>query len=120
LNYPIETLKRTITASRFNNCGELFYLTDKQGAVNCALFVVWDAQSAYNLVLVNVLEFNKNRSLTYLVFKVIEELKAKTKMYDFEGSVDKDIEASIRTYGGVQRHYYTCKKKNLLSKFLIS
>jgi hypothetical protein len=120
LNYPAETLKKSINACRLNNCGEVYYLTDKQGAVNCALFVVWDAESAYNLVIVNVPQFKQNRSLTYLLFKVIEDLNEKTKMYDFEGSVDKNIEASIRTYGGSQRLYYTCKKKNLLSNLLLN
>lgn len=117
LNYPKETLIRLINVCRSNKCGEVFYVVDKDENIHSALFVVWDSKSAYHLVPVVVAKYKQSQSMTYLTFKVIEVLNKETKRYDFEGGMDTKVEAAYRSYGAVQRIFFFCKKKNLLSRF---
>lgn len=84
-------------------------------------FVVYDGHSAYSLMSAIAPDININGLSGLLFWKVIQRLSTKTKVFDFEGSMDEGIEHSYRLYGAVQTPYFQIVKcNNLIFSLLLS
>lgn len=91
--------------------GVLLGLRDTQGTLQAARFVVWDSRCAYSLL--SALRPNHhNGASALLVWHLIQYLHDKTQAYDFEGSMDPNIEYSYRLYGTTQTPYFNISRCN--------
>lgn len=93
---------------------------DAQGNTHAALFVVWDKMSAYNLISSIDPNFSSSGASTLVVWEAIKHLSGKTQIFDFEGSMDENIENSFKQFGTEQVPYFRIIKSNsLIIKFLL-
>lgn len=108
--YTYETFKRIYDACYKHRAGRVIYAKDKNENIHAALFVIWDENSAYDLISTIDSRYRKYGSGTLLVWKIMEYLSNKTKKFDFEGSMIEGVEKSFRGFGATQKMYFSiCK-----------
>lgn len=95
-----------------NNQGEIIAVSDINGEVHAALFVVWDKSIAYNLISTIHPKYKDSGASTLVVYEAIKHLAGKVKVFDFEGSMDQGIENSFSQFGTQQASYFSIKKYN--------
>lgn len=101
------------------NQGTVISVVDAEGTVHAALFVVWDANSAYNLISsIHPLHKSSGGS-TLVVFEAIKYFSNIVPVFDFEGSMEKNIENSFSQFGTEQLSYFNIKKYNSLISSLL-
>lgn len=112
--YSADFFQRIYSAAYANNSGKIFYAVNAGGKVESALFVIWDASSAYYLTYSIDPDYRANGSPALLVKKAIEFLSGKTRRFDFEGSMIESVESSYRQFGTIQVPYSQVRKINAL------
>lgn len=85
---------------------------DSEGKIHAALFIVWDKMSAYNLISSIDPECKSSGASTLVVWEAIKKLSEKTQVFDFEGSMDENIENSFKQFGTEQVSYFRITKSN--------
>lgn len=118
ISYPYNLFERIYNAAYLNNSGKVIYAKGKNGELHSALFVIWDLNSAYNLISTIDPDHVSSRSSTLLVSEIICFLSDKTKSYDFEGSMDQFIEYSYSKFGTIQTPYFSLWKTYTKNPFL--
>ncbi|TZF99764.1 methicillin resistance protein (plasmid) [Chryseobacterium panacisoli] len=120
ISYSEELFYSIYKASKERNMGCIMSAYDEEGNKHTSLFLIWDRNSAYHLISAINPEFRQSNSFSCLVFESIKFLGDKTKSYDFEGSMIKNVESAFRLYGTEQKAYFEVSKTNssLLKLFL--
>ena len=103
--YSYEIFEKIYNAAYSNNAGRVIYAKDVNGNIHSALFVIWDSNSAYDLISTIDPDYRSFGSATMLVLKMMQYLSDKTKAFDFEGSMIEGVENSFRQFGAVQKPY---------------
>lgn len=68
------------------------------GALHDGLFVVYDSESAFMLMCARGADAPRN-SMSFLIWKAIEIMALRTKVFDFEGSMEPGVEEYYRSFG---------------------
>ena len=108
--YDINVLKKIDKVCSEKNCREIFYAEDENNNIHAAIYVIWDKESMYYL-LGGINPLYKNSNSTSLL--LLEAIKLACNMglkFDFEGSMNKDIEKFFSSFGGIQKQYFTISK----------
>lgn len=108
--YDLTFVKKIDKACNERNCREIFYAQDEENNIHAAIYVVWDNESMYYL-LGGINPDYKNSSATSLL--LLEAIKLACSMnlkFDFEGSMNKDIEKFFSSFGGIQKQYFSINK----------
>jgi|GEM_PF-98611 len=113
INYSYELFERIHRATRERNAGKTWFAVDAEGRVHSAIFVVWDAKSAYYLISTIDPDHRGSDSATLLVRDAIAYVSKLTSRFDFEGSMIQGVEGSFRKFGAVQKPYFHLSKNNL-------
>lgn len=92
------------------NQGVIIALEDAEKNLHAALFVVWDEESAYNLVSAIDTEFASSGASTRVVLEAVKSLSGKTKRFDFEGSMIEGVAKSFAQFGAIQTPYFEISK----------
>ena len=111
ISYTLEFFKGIYEAALRNNSGKIIYAHNDE-KIYSALFFIWDRNSGYNLITASDSDFKKSGALSLIISEAIAFLSDKTKMYDFEGSMNENYEFSYRQFGGSQQPYFQIKKTN--------
>jgi transposase-like protein len=85
---------------------------DKLGNVHAASFYVWDAHSSYYLISAIDKNYRSSGASTLMVWETIKYLSAKTKVFDFEGSMIEAVANSFKQFGTMPKTYYKLYKYN--------
>lgn len=112
---PRELILRCISAAKREGKGKIITIQDQDGHVHSALFLCWDQQTAYYLVPATLPEYKTSGASSLLVWEAIQEAKKHVQAFDFEGSMEENIENSYRQYGTRQIPYFKISK-GLLSR----
>jgi hypothetical protein len=112
ISYSKQLFKSIYEASYQRNQGKTIYAVDGEGNLHGALFVVWDENSAYDLISTLDPDHRNSGASSLLVLEIIKYLSGKTKKFDFEGSMDQQIENSFRKFGAQQVPFFQIKKIN--------
>ena len=112
ISYSFDLFERIYKAGYRKNAAKTIYATDIDGNMHAALFVIWDSQSAYNLISTIDPDFRNSGAATLLVKEIIKYVSTQTKKFDFEGSMIEGVENSFRQFGAVQKPYFTIYKTN--------
>lgn len=112
-----ELVTRCITAAQQQEKGKVIAVKDKQGNTHSALFLCWDAETAYYLVPATLPEYKTSGASSLIVWEAIKEAQKHVNAFDFEGSMEENIESSYRQYGAKQTPYFKISK-GLLSYLL--
>lgn len=91
--------------------GMIVGLADAAGKKVAMRFVVFDEKSACTLLSARLLDA-ENGVTELLFWRILQMLSGKTKIFDFEGSMDEGIEYSYRCYGARQVPYFQITKCN--------
>lgn len=96
-------------------------VNDSDGQTHAALFVVWDQMSAYNLISSIDPAFKASGASSLIVWEAIKYMSKKTQIYDFEGSMDENIENSFKEFGAEQVPYFRIiKEQSQIFKALLA
>lgn len=101
------------------NQGLIVSASDSDGNIHAAVFVVYDANSAYNLISTIDSRYSDSGASTLIIWEAIKHLSNKTKSFDFEGSMTESIENSFSQFGTTQVPYFCISKINseIFTKF---
>jgi len=97
--YRLEYLNRLYEAARAEESGICMAAMDRGGQLHAAFFFVWDEERGYNVAGGHDPAFGASGGSVLLMWNLIEFAAARTKVFDFEGSMRKEIEASFRSFG---------------------
>jgi hypothetical protein len=89
---------------------KMFFAEDAQGTVRAALFLVWDAASAYYLMGGVDRSLHIGGAMSLLFWEAIRFASTVTRSFDFEGSMVPSIESVFRNFGAVQKPYFRIRK----------
>jgi len=112
IGYPFELFERMYTAGYENNSAKTFYAIDENNNIHGALFIVWDQNSAYDLISTFDPDFRNSGASSLLVWETIKYVSSRTKMFDFEGSIIEPVAESFRKFGAIQKPYHRIYKAN--------
>ncbi len=87
-------------------------MEDDRGNLVAAYFVAYDSHTAYALMSAYDRQRNIHGMTSLLVWNIIKRLSDKVKVFDFEGSMDENVEYSFRYYGTKQVPYFQISKTN--------
>jgi hypothetical protein len=122
ISYSYNLFEKMYNTVYANNAGRVIYIKDKEENLHSAHFVIWDINSAYDLISTIDPDYMNCRSSTLLLLEIIRYLSDKTKSFDFEGSMIEAVENSFNKFGTIQTPYFIIWKtyaKNPLLKLLI-
>jgi len=105
IQYGLSMLERIHEAAYSRGHGKVFTAVDRQNRTHAAIFVVWDDRQAYYLISSIDPDYRTSGAATFLIKQAIIHVSAKTKQFDFEGSMDERIENSFRQFGTTQKPY---------------
>ena len=97
-------------ACRQHNARRLYFAVDQSGLVHSTLFVVHDRNCTYNLIQGGDLGLRKSGANILSMWRSIQDAATQSRVYDFEGSMLQNIEIVFRSFGAVQKPYFTLKK----------
>ena len=123
IKYSKELFARIYDAAYKENSGKTIYAKDNEGNLHCALFVIWDEKSAYDLISTIDPEFRNIGAASLLVSEIIKYTSDFVDIFDFEGSMIENIESSFRKFGAIQTPYFRIHKiftNNHLIRFIVN
>ncbi|WP_022851603.1 GNAT family N-acetyltransferase [Limisalsivibrio acetivorans] len=107
--YSKEFLKRVYDACIENDSAEMFIAYKDQHPVAGALFV-HDSMSCYYLVSGADPEYRNSGAGSLIIREAVRHYHGKVEEFDFEGSMDKNIESFFRSFGSVRKDYYSISR----------
>lgn len=109
--------KRLYKACIEHQQGKIVAVADKQENIHAALFIVYDNYTSYDLISAIHPDFKSSGGSTLVVYEAIKQMSKLVKTFDFEGSMDQNIENSFSKFGTEQTAYFNISKSNsFLSK----
>lgn len=113
ISYSFSLFSRIYNNCYTNDAGKIFYCIDKNKIIHSTIFIIWDSNSAYFLISSVDQKLRNSGSLSLLIWEAIKFCSTKTKQFDFEGSMIKNVERSFRNFGTIQVPYYEISKLNI-------
>ncbi len=110
--YSEKFVTRVCSCAIIRNQGVIIGLKDENNVMYCCRFIVYDSHCAHTLLSAYNPQFYVNGVTALLFWESIKYVSKKTKMFDFEGSMDEGIEHSYRQYGTIQTPYFQISKSN--------
>jgi len=108
--YDFEHFNRIYSSAYKHNAGRTIYAVDEENNIHAALLVLWDKNSAYDLISTIDPDFRNSGAASLLVRDIITFVADKTKKFDFEGSMIENVEKSFRQFGAKQKAYFDITK----------
>jgi hypothetical protein len=104
--YPAGLVKRIDAACAEHAARKIFVARDGRGRTHAAVYIIWDEDSAYNLMLGSDPEIRGSGASSLVMWEAIKFAATVTKSFDFEGSMIESVERSFRSYGARQVPYF--------------
>lgn len=111
-------VRSAVEASRQRGQGLVARVKDTTGNTQAAVFVVWDGQSAWELISAIHPDYRASGASTLVVWEAMQQVADKTRAWDFEGSMIEGVENSFRLFGGVPTPYFEIRKRTKLLAFI--
>ena len=120
ISYSFEHFNRIFSSAYEHNAGRTIYAVDSDNNIHAALFVIWDKNSAYDLISTIDPAFRNSGGASLLIREIIKFVSNKTNRFDFEGSMIENVEKSFRQFGAKQKPYFDITKidSKILKKVL--
>ena len=112
INYSRDYFYKIYEAAVKHNSGFIISAHDNEGNIHSSNFIIWDKNSAYNLISSIDPHFKSSGSQSLLIFEAIKFLSNKTKSFDFEGSMIQNVENSFRRFGAKQISYFNISRNS--------
>jgi hypothetical protein len=112
IQYTRDLFYRIYEGAYERNSGRTIYAIDSEDNLHNALFVVWDAMSAYDLISTIDPDHRNSGSATLLVREIIRYVSQYVSVFDFEGSMIEPVANSFRQFGTIAMPYSSVWKDN--------
>lgn len=110
--YPFKTFEKLYLAAKDHQCGQILAIYDKQNQLHAALWIVWDNNAAYNMIIPIVEAHKSSGASTRLIFEAMRLLQGKTKQFDFEGSMIQGVALHNQSFGAQQIPFHHLQKSH--------
>lgn len=104
-SYALDYLSRLVRAAQENHAGICLAARDGRGRLHAAVFFVWDRCHGYQLAGGHDTALGSSGANVLLVWSLIEFAASRTSVFDFEGSMRRQIETSFRSFGAKRIPY---------------
>jgi hypothetical protein len=104
--YPPDLVRRLDAACAERGRRKIIFAEDASGRVHAAVYVIWDEDSAYNLMLGSDPELRGSGASSLVMWSAIQYASTVTRSFDFEGSMIESVERSFRSFGARQVPYF--------------
>ena len=106
LPYSVALVRRLDAACSARGVRRMFFAEGADdGVAHAAVYLVWDAESAYNLMIGSDPLGRSSGAISLLMWEAIKFAGQVTKRFDFEGSMLRPVEHFIRSFGARQVQY---------------
>jgi hypothetical protein len=105
ISYSYTLFKKLYDAAYLHDAGRTIAGYDEEGNLHAALFVVWDASSAYDLISTIDPQFRGSGASSLLIREMIRFVASRTARFDFEGSMTEEIAQSFKQFNAQQKPY---------------
>lgn len=102
IRYTRSSFNQLSLACQKANAAQVFRAVDEEGNTHAAMYIVYNASSAYMLQTAVDPYYKSTSALSFLIYEAICFLSSRTRAFDFEGSMIPGAEASYRKFGGRQ------------------
>lgn len=116
--YSLEQLKKIDNACIEHNCRKIFYAQDGIEMIHGAVYIVWDENSAYGLMLGEDPDLRNSEAGILLMWTAIQFSAGVSKKFDFEGSMLEPVETLTRKFNSMQKPYFSIRKCYSFSSIL--
>lgn len=119
--YHFDVLKKLISLAKKRCQGEIWGAYDETNALHAAVFIIWENNCAWYIAGGGNTELRKSGGHAFVMWKAINELPKQINSFDFEGSMDQGIERFFKSFGAIQKTYFTISKGklNLFQKIIM-
>jgi hypothetical protein len=98
------------------NRREILSVKNKKGESVAVAYLLFDEKIAYYLAGGLNRKLDKNCAISFLIWKILEDLPSEIETFDFEGSMNQSIATRFRSFGGGLVPYFHLTKSG--NKFL--
>ncbi len=112
ISYTFDTFEKIYNAVIAHDSGQIIYARDENNCIHSALFIIWDENSAYDLISAIDPDYRDSGSVSLLIREIIKYVAAKTKHFDFEGSMIEGVENSFKQFATMQYQYFNINYMN--------
>lgn len=116
ISYTFDTFEKIYSAAVKRGHGQTIYSIDNSQRIHSALFVIWDENSAYNLISTIDPDMRNSGSASLLVQEIIRRMSSTTIHFDFEGSMIEGVENSFRQFATIQKPYFNISRMSCRMK----
>lgn len=109
-SFSKELFDRLYKACVEHEQGKAFGAVNFEGEITSIIYLVWDDTSVYRLMGGYMVEHASDESYSALTFHGMEMAVQMHKKFDFEGSVIRRINRSVREYGAEPQLYFRIRK----------
>ncbi len=110
ISYTREFLLVLDRKTRRNNCSHILSITDNEGTVYAAAYVVWDNRSLYYLIPAYAPDKKDSGAVVRLVTECIRLARDLGLTFDFEGSMIRSVARFYKQFGATPVHYCSVEK----------
>jgi hypothetical protein len=110
--YTFKTFEKLYLAAKDHQCGQILAIYDKQNQLHAALWIVWDNNAAYNMIIPIVEAHKSSGASTRLIFEAMRLLQGKTKQFDFEGSMIHGVALHNQSFGATHVPFFHIQKSH--------
>jgi len=116
--YSGDLVRRLDAACAQRGARRIIAAEEASGRIHAAIYVVWDGDSAYNLMLGSDPEVRGSGASTLVMWEAIRFASTVTRAFDFEGSMIESVERSFRSFGARQVPYFHVERMSRRMKVL--
>jgi hypothetical protein len=110
INYPYVMLNRLLGEVYKRGQGISMFCVDSHENIHGAKLIVWDENSAYQLIGSYDPDFRNSGVSALLAWEAIKYAASRTRQFDFVGSMVEAYERPYRGFGGRQKPYFNISK----------
>jgi len=110
--YSFEFIENLYNKCKENNAVKMFFAKDKVGEVIAGNFLIYDESTVYYLMGGINPDKKDLGGMDVVQFESIKFALESARKFDFEGSMIESIEKYFRSFGAIQKPYYTVSKNN--------
>jgi lipid II:glycine glycyltransferase (peptidoglycan interpeptide bridge formation enzyme) len=100
--YSPDLVRRLDAACRARGVRRILLAEGADGTPHAAVYLVWDAESAYSLMSGNDPRLRHSGAISLLRWEAIKFARQVTRRFDFEGSMLQSVERFFRAFGAQQ------------------
>ena len=103
-----------------NHAGQLYKAVDTEGSLHAAVYIVWDATTAYYWLGGSAIAHRNSGALTLLLWEIMQDVaKRGIQNFDFTGSDLENLESFFSAFNAEKRTYFKVSRYgNRLLKFV--